>query len=317
MSAQASVPSAAMPARRLLPLVAPLAVGVLAAACSGAPSASPTSPPPTTSSAASPSRMPEPSDAPAPSDGPAPPATAAAPDPDAEPATAAALADRLVAAEQAIRDPATADVTPWAQAQQADYRTLHHHPDWVPVVRGAIPTDLRPAFDANLRAQEELFALTDPREELPDWRIVAPPPADVLRGHYEAAAEQFGVEWTHLAAIHLTETRMGRIRGVSSAGAQGPMQFMPATWEAYGEGDVDDPADAIRAAARYLVDHGAPADMDGALWAYNHSDRYVAAIQAYASVMRDDPRTYDAYHQWRVYYRLTTGDVVLEEGWTR
>jgi len=68
--------------------------------------------------------------------------------------------------------------------------------------------------------------------------IVAPPPADELLGHYRAAGDEFGVDWTYLAAIHLVETRMGRIRGTSTAGAHGPMQFMPATWDAYGEGDV-------------------------------------------------------------------------------
>lgn len=296
----------------------------LVAACSSAPPTtspsgstepSPATEPTATSEDVTTSTAPEPSDAPEPSAAPEP--ATSVPDPDVTPASAEGLADRLVLAEQVIRDPDTADVTPWAQAQQADYRTLHRHPDWVPVVREAMPQDLRDAFDANLRAQEELFALTDPREELPDWRIVAPPPIDELRGHYEAAADEFGIDWTYLAAIHLTETRMGRIRGVSSAGAQGPMQFMPATWDAYGEGDVNDPRDAIRAAARYLVDHGAPEDMDSALWAYNHSDRYVAAIQAYASVMRAEPVTTAAYHQWRVYYRLTSGDVVLEEGWTR
>ena len=294
-----------------------------------APTAS--TPPPTTPTVTEPSDVTEPSPTgageaptslPEPSDPPEPAATTtatapAAPDPDVEPASADALAERLVAAEQAIRAPDTTDLSGWAQVQQAGYRTLHRHPDWAPVVREVMPAGLRDAFDANLLAQEELFALTDPREELPDWRIVAPPPADELRDHYDAAAAEFGVEWTHLAAIHLVETRMGRIRGVSSAGAQGPMQFIPETWAAYGEGDVEDPRDAIRAAARYLVAHGAPEDMDGALWAYNHSDRYVRAVQAYASVMRAEPATYAAYHQWRVYYRLASGDVVLEEGWTR
>ena len=36
--------------------------------------------------------------------------------------------------------------------------------------------------------------------------------------------------------INLVETRFNRLRNNSSAGAQGPMQFMPATWRAYGLG---------------------------------------------------------------------------------
>ena len=108
---------------------------------------------------------------------------------------------------------------------------------------------------------------------------------------------------------------MGRIRGTSIAGARGPMQFMPRTWEAYGEGDVEDARDSIFAAARYLRANGAPGDMDRALFAYNRSQRYVRAIAAYASVMRAEPETYHAYYHWRVYYRLSTGDVVLDEGY--
>ncbi|HWB70695.1 MAG TPA: lytic transglycosylase domain-containing protein [Egibacteraceae bacterium] len=118
-----------------------------------------------------------------------------------------------------------------------------------------------------------------------------------------------------MAAIHLVESRMGRIRGDSPAGARGPMQFLPSTWAAYGDGDIDDPGDAIRAAARYLVAHGAPGDMRRALYAYNHSDRYVEAIQAYAAVMAADERAFLGYYHWRVYYRTTGGDVVLPEGY--
>lgn len=241
------------------------------------------------------------------------------PDPEVTPASAAELAERIVAAEQAIRDPGTSDdaLADWAHVQHAAYRTVATTPEWRDAVLEAVPADLQEPVTANLRAQEQLFALTEPRTELPDWRIVSPPPADELRGYYETAAEEFGIDWTYLAAIHLVETKMGRIRGLSSAGAQGPMQFIPATWAAYGEGDVNDPQDAIRAAARYLADHGAPDDMRDAIWAYNHSDLYVDAVSAYAGVMQADPATYDAYYHWRVHYRLQSGDVVLEEGWTR
>ena len=99
-------------------------------------------------------------------------------------------------------------------------------------------------------------------------------------------------------AINLVETATGRIRGTSVAGAQGPMQFMPATWAAYGEGDINDPRDAIRGAARYLTANGAPADMAGALWNYNHSDRYVRAVQHYADLIVEHPGAYAGFHGW-------------------
>ncbi len=178
-----------------------------------------------------------------------------------------------------------------------------------------MPADLHDVFDRNLEAAEELRALTAPRDHLPDWRIVAPPPAPTLLAAYRAAGDELGIDWTYLAAIHLVETRMGRIRGDSDAGAKGPMQFLPSTWDAYGEGDIDDPHDAIRTAARYLVAHGAPGDMQAALYAYNHADHYVTAVDDYAQVMQADARAYLGYWTWQVYYRLQGGDVVLTEGW--
>lgn len=235
----------------------------------------------------------------------------------ADPETPDDLARAIEQSEQAVRDPSTPsdELVGWARAQQSAYRELARRPEWDGAVAGLLDPDLRVAAAANVAANRDLWALTDPRSELPDWRIVAPPDPEILLGHYRAAEAEFGVGWEYLAAIHLVESRMGRIRGASSAGAQGPMQFLPATWEAYGEGDINDPGDAIRAAARYLTDHGAPADMAGALFAYNHSDHYVNAIEAHASVMRDDERAYLGYHHWQVYYRLETGDVVLPVGW--
>jgi membrane-bound lytic murein transglycosylase B len=109
---------------------------------------------------------------------------------------------------------------------------------------------------------------------------------------------------------------MGRIHGNSSAGAQGPMQFIPSTWAAYGAGgDIDSDHDAILAAGRFLAATGGPSDMDRALFAYNHSQAYVAAVEAYARVMLADPRAYDGYYQWQVYYSTTSGVVRLPEGY--
>jgi hypothetical protein len=92
-----------------------------------------------------------------------------------------------------------------------------------------------------------------------------------------------------LAAINGIETAFGTNLNVSSAGAVGWMQFMPATWAGYGvDGDGDgvkdpyDPEDAIHAAANYLRASGAPGDWYTAVFAYNHADWYVAEVLANA-----------------------------------
>jgi len=157
-----------------------------------------------------------------------------------------------------------------------------------------------------------------PGPDLPTaWRIVDPAPLDDLARFYRDAETEFGVPWSYLASIHLVETRMGRIRGTSVAGAQGPMQFMPGTWAAYGEGDVNSDRDAIRAAARYLKANGAPANMPNALFRYNNSQRYVRAVTAYAEVMRAEPDAYRGYYGWQVYYLTTKGDILLPVGYGR
>jgi soluble lytic murein transglycosylase-like protein len=165
-------------------------------------------------------------------------------------------------------------------------------------------------------AGRELRALVrNPKPNLPAWRIVEPEPVDVLRGHYDAAEAEFGVPWQYLAAVHLTETRMGRIRGTSTAGAKGPMQFLPSTWEAYGEGDIEDTGDSIRAAARYLKANGAPERMADALYRYNPTPKYVNAVTAYAEQMVADERAFRGYYHWQVYYWSTLGDVWLRVGY--
>ncbi|MEX0875553.1 MAG: lytic transglycosylase domain-containing protein [Actinomycetota bacterium] len=226
----------------------------------------------------------------------------------------AELAQRLAQAEESIRA-GRGDIAEHARMQQAAYRQLVRTPEWRAPAIDALPGELRPVARANVEAGAELRALTEPRTGLPPWKIVAPPPSDELRGHYAAAEGEFGIDWTYLAAIHLVETRMGRIRGTSTAGAEGPMQFLPSTWARWGRGDIENPRDAILAAGRYLRGHGAPNDIKSALFAYNHSNRYVRAITLYAQVMRDEPRAYLSYYNWDVYYRTTKGDALLYIGW--
>ena len=113
---------------------------------------------------------------------------------------------------------------------------------------------------------------------------------------YQAAGTQYGVRWEVLAAINEIETDYGRNLNVSSAGALGWMQFMPATWRAYGvdanrdgEKDPYNPVDAVFSAARYLRAAGAQTDLRRAVFAYNHADWYVDSVLLRARVVAGLP----------------------------
>jgi hypothetical protein len=188
-----------------------------------------------------------------------------------------------------------------------------------PTARNATLALLRPrgaaAIRTDLAASAALSRLTVPRSRFPPWKIVQPPGSGTLLGYFREAQSRFRVRWQYLAAIEFIETRFGRIRGPSSAGAQGPMQFLPPTWGRYGRGNIDNQRDAILAAARYLVANGAPGNMATALYHYNHSTDYVAAVQDYAGRMRKDPRAYDGYYNWQVLYARRRGVFILPVGY--
>lgn len=104
-----------------------------------------------------------------------------------------------------------------------------------------------------------------------------------------AADSSCGLSWRTLAAIGQVESGHGANTGPSTAGALGPMQFMPATWRAYGRDgdrdgrkDVHDPDDAIPAAAGYLCTNHADRNLRGAIWHYNHSQKYVDKVMTTA-----------------------------------
>jgi membrane-bound lytic murein transglycosylase B len=231
----------------------------------------------------------------------------------------AALAEQIVAAETTIREPGTGevDLARAALAQQVAYRQLGRHPEWDAAVLGAVPPSLHETVRRHVAARREFRGMhTKPSDTLPAWRIVAPLPAEELTAIYREAGDAFDIPWPYLAAINLVETGTGRIRGTSTAGAQGPMQFLPSTWAAYGDGgDINDTRDAIFGAARYLAANNGAADIDHALFRYNHSTRYVRGVRLYADLIAEHPRAFLGLHLWGVWYVTSAGDVYLPVGY--
>ena len=192
------------------------------------------------------------------------------------------------------------------------------HPEWDAIARPQIPPSLLYVYDRNVDAHRQLTAMvaSAPKDTLPASRIDPPAPADELLGYYRKAEAATGVGWNYLAAINLVETGLGRIAGVSHAGAQGPMQFLPSTFAVYGDGgDILSPHDSIMAAGRYLAANGFADDHDHAIFRYNNSNPYVRAINDYAAVLATDPAAFAGYHRWDIYYHTTAGDVLLPVGY--
>ncbi len=138
------------------------------------------------------------------------------------------------------------------------------------------------------------YALVTASERPVATNIPAGAPANYLN-LFKASAAKYcpGMSWTVLAAIGQIESGDGANNGPSSAGALGPMQFMPATWARWGINgfgppgppDILNPLDAVPSAARMLCAAGAgnPATLSLAIFAYNHADWYVAEVLALAS----------------------------------
>ena len=128
------------------------------------------------------------------------------------------------------------------------------------------------------------------------------PPA-MLELYQQAAATCAGLDWTVLAAIGTVESANGTsnlpgvLSGQNPAGAEGPMQFEPATFVHYAQpvpaGGADppspyDPVDAVYAAARMLCANGAanPETAASAIFAYDHSETYVQTVLRLAALLR-------------------------------
>jgi membrane-bound lytic murein transglycosylase B len=138
---------------------------------------------------------------------------------------------------------------------------------------------------AAARARAALSSSTLGRS-LPTTALPVPPAYLAL--YQQAAGRCPGMRWSLLAAVGQVESRHGQVNGPSSAGAIGPMQFMPRTFAAYGvdgngDGRADpwDPADAIHSAAVYLCTNGGgggDAQVQRALLRYNNAQWYVDLV---------------------------------------
>ena len=231
-----------------------------------------------------------------------------------------ALARRLSATHRALDEaidswrqqgdtgayPPPREVTLWALHQQRIHLLLTGRPALAERVLPRLPGRVAAHLRATFRARRGLGKITPPTPG--QYRTGPPEPAATLLAHYRKAQRRFGVPWPVLGAVNFVESAFGRLRNASAAGAQGPMQFIPSTWAAYGMGgDVNDPHDAIMGAANYLHASGAPGDVPGALYAYNPSSLYVRAVLAYIDRIRRDPRAFLSYYSWQVFVREPDG----------
>jgi soluble lytic murein transglycosylase-like protein len=155
-------------------------------------------------------------------------------------------------------------------------------------VLSKLPARLARDAADDVAARRDLLRLA-PHKPGPPVRLGPALPVLRLRSYYAEGQRRSAVPWQVLAAVNFVESDFGRLREPSSSGAQGPMQFIPATWATYGRGNVHDPQAAILAAARFLRAAGAPADERGALLRYNPSSLYVDAVERYAGRIRRSP----------------------------
>jgi membrane-bound lytic murein transglycosylase B len=195
-----------------------------------------------------------------------------------------------------------------ARVQQRQVYDLAGYADVESSVIPLLPSNLQAPIQDSISALHSLYILGG----IDQYYLVNPhytlayanaAPLSSLRSFYLEAQRRYGVDASYLASINFIESKFGRVNGPSSAGAVGPMQFLPSTWTEYGQGgNINDPHDAILAAARYLQRNGAPYNMRNAIWHYNNSFDYVDSVEAFARAYRSDPGWLD-----RMYYWDTTG----------
>ncbi len=157
----------------------------------------------------------------------------------------------------------------------------------IPAQTAPLPSALTPPLPGSLGA---------PIGSVPDFFIESFRIPPFLLPIYQAAGTAYGIPWQVLASINEVETDYGRDLSISSAGAEGWMQFLPSSWSQYGvdangDGYEDpyNPADAIFAAARYLAAAGGATNIRAAIYSYNHSQAYVDSVMLRAQLLGGTP----------------------------
>jgi hypothetical protein len=165
-------------------------------------------------------------------------------------------------------------------------------------VAACLATVLGPAVVAQARSiTSQPAAAVQPSPDAAGSPAVVPAPGDRATWAslaHQAAATCPGLPAAVLLAIGHVESSLGRMSWASSAGAIGPMQFLPSTWAAYGvDGDGDghtdvmNTVDAVHGAARLLCANGGadPDRLASALWNYNHSEDYVRQVMSLSRLL--------------------------------
>ncbi len=169
----------------------------------------------------------------------------------------------------------------------------------VPVKNGVSPKNNTPRatelshHTGNIRASAPRTSTSsvDPSSVHPSSNAPGAPSA--LIPVYQSAGARYGIPWTVLAAIHKTETDFRTSNcPESSAGAKGPMQFLPATFAEYavkapgqsGPPNIQNVDDSIYTAAHMLAVDGFSRSPSRAIFAYNHSNQYVKQVETTAGL---------------------------------
>jgi membrane-bound lytic murein transglycosylase B len=209
-----------------------------------------------------------------------------------------ALVRHLHADELALQSAEGATFVAVARDRQLVVRTLARHPKQAQAVVKLAPGE-QDDLDAR-RDLEELSAQSPP--QIGGVSVGPARHAGTLLSFYREAQKRFGIRWELLAAINFVESDFGRARTTAKADAQGPMQFEPATWRAYGMGgDVYDEHDAILAAANLLAANGGRTNERVSLGHYNRSPLYRDAVLHLAHRMATVSTAFREYYAWKLY----------------